>query len=60
MLISTGVACVPTEQGLLRLSAKEMLKTINADLSEIDCIDLFSMDSSNIQPEEWQIIITKY
>jgi L-asparaginase len=59
MLISTGgtIACVPTEQGLAPgLSAKEMLKTINADLSEIDCIDLFSMDSSNIQPEEWQII----
>jgi|LSQX01.1.fsa_nt_gb L-asparaginase len=58
-LISTGgtIACVPTEQGLAPgLSALEMLRIIEADTDSIDCLDLFSMDSSNIQPEEWQII----
>ncbi|MBR6007437.1 MAG: asparaginase [Clostridia bacterium] len=55
-LISTGgtIACVPTENGLAPgLSAKELLALVEGDHSEINCIDLFSMDSSNIQPEEW-------
>ncbi|MBR4435697.1 MAG: asparaginase [Clostridia bacterium] len=55
-LISTGgtIACVPTETGLKpELSAKELLNLIEGDNSDINCTDLFSMDSSNIQPEEW-------
>ncbi|MBO4878907.1 MAG: asparaginase [Clostridia bacterium] len=55
-MISTGgtIACVPTENGLAPgLSAKELLDLLDGDYSDIECTDLFSMDSSNIQPEEW-------
>ncbi|MBQ7060675.1 MAG: asparaginase [Clostridia bacterium] len=55
-LISTGgtIACVPTEDGLAPgLSASELLELLGGDHSDVSCTDLFSMDSSNIQPEEW-------
>ncbi len=60
-LISTGgtIACVPTENGLApKISAEELVKLSGCGSDEvtIDCTDLFSMDSSNIQPEEWVII----
>ncbi|MBR0134557.1 MAG: asparaginase, partial [Clostridia bacterium] len=56
VMISTGgtIACVPSESGLKPgLSAKELLNLIEGDFDDIECVDLFSMDSSNIQPEEW-------
>ena len=56
VMISTGgtIACVPSESGLKpELSAKELLNLIEGDYEDIECVDLFSMDSSNIQPEEW-------
>ncbi|MBQ2518117.1 MAG: asparaginase [Clostridia bacterium] len=60
-LIATGgtIACVPTENGLSpELKAEDLVKLsgCNAEGTELDCTDLFSMDSSNIQPEEWCII----
>ncbi len=56
VMISTGgtIACVPTESGLKpELSAKELLNLVEGNFEDIECVDLFSMDSSNIQPEEW-------
>lgn len=60
-LISTGgtIACVPTERGLAPELRADELVDIAGCRSEglsISCTDLFSMDSSNIQPEEWVII----
>ena len=60
-LISTGgtIACVPTENGLSpELTANDLVKLVGCESEEvqISCTDLFSMDSSNIQPEEWCII----
>ncbi len=55
-LISTGgtIACVPTENGLKpELNAHQLLELIGYHQSNVSTIDLFSMDSSNIQPEEW-------
>ena len=56
VMISTGgtIACVPIESGLKpELSAKELLNLVESNFEDIECVDLFSMDSSNIQPEEW-------
>ncbi len=60
-LISTGgtIACVPTDRGLApELRAEELLDLagVNTEGLDISCTDLFSMDSSNIQPEEWCVI----
>lgn len=55
-LISTGgtIACRPTTRGLApELSAKDMLDIIGKNSDNISSTNLFSMDSSNIQPEEW-------
>lgn len=60
-LIATGgtIACVPTENGLSpELTANDLIKLVGCESDGIDisCTDLFSMDSSNIQPEEWCLI----
>ncbi len=60
-LIATGgtIACVPTENGLSpELTANDLIKLVGCESEdvEISCTDLFSMDSSNIQPEEWYLI----
>ena len=55
-LIATGgtIACLPSKEGLIPgLTARDLLSYIH-DPVDIECTDLFSMDSSNIQPEEWQ------
>lgn len=55
-LISTGgtIACVPTSNGLKpELTAFQLLELIGYHNKNIETLDLFSMDSSNIQPEEW-------
>ncbi len=55
-LIATGgtIACMPSKNGLVPgLEAKELLGYIPQG-EDIVCTDLFNMDSSNIQPEEWQ------
>ena len=55
-IIATGgtIACVPSPNGLMPgLGAKELLEYVPGG-HKIEYTDLFHMDSSNIQPEEWQ------
>ena len=55
-IIATGgtIACVPSPNGLVPgLGAKELLEYVPGG-HKIEYTDLFHMDSSNIQPEEWQ------
>lgn len=59
-LIATGgtIACEHSAGGLApALNAGDLLERIGA--GGIDCVDLFNMDSSNIQPEEWCRIAEK-
>ncbi|MDO4572750.1 MAG: asparaginase [Clostridia bacterium] len=57
LLIATGgtIASVPSAEGLApALSAAELLSQARVpEEAEVECLDLYSMDSSNIQPEEW-------
>ena len=58
-LVATGgtIACIPTARGLTpELAADDLLDFVDIDKTNIECMDLFSMDSSNIQPEEWRIL----
>ncbi len=59
-LLATGgtIACRRTPDGLSpALHASELLQDVpvRADI-DIVCRDVFSMDSSNIQPEEWSVL----
>lgn len=57
LILATGgtIACLPDKNGLSpAFQAKELLDFISCDRENIVCRDLFSLDSSNIQPEEWQ------
>lgn len=61
LFLSTGgtIACKDSDEGLIPVLSGEELLPYLGDLSgdlEIDCEDLLNLDSSNIQPEEWQII----
>ncbi len=59
LLIGTGgtIACLPTEEGLSPgTPACDLLSFLEMDTSDICCHDLFALDSSNIQPEEWRIM----
>lgn len=59
LLIATGgtIASIPSPDGLAPgLSAEQLLSCLPVLPCEVDCIDLFNMDSSNIQPEEWQLM----
>lgn len=66
--ITTGgtIASSPTDEGLVpTLDSREIYTLIGQgfDNIEVDLIDLMSLDSSNMQPEEWQLIaeeITKH
>ncbi len=61
-LITTGgtIACTSGPLGLMpTLGARELLSLSRCSSPGIDCADLFSMDSSNIQPEEWVRIAEK-
>lgn len=56
LLLGTGgtIACLPTEQGLApAYQASDLLQFIPAPQNEVVSRDLFALDSSNIQPEEW-------
>jgi L-asparaginase len=58
-LISTGgtIACIPGENGLTpALTGSQLLEHTAMTFDDVDCTDLFNMDSSNIQPEEWRMI----
>ena len=56
-LLATGgtIACTPTENGLApTLTAADLLGAIRDRLPcEVEPRDVFQMDSSNMQPEEW-------
>lgn len=60
LLLATGgtIACVPDAEGGLTpgMDGAALLSLLDVDNSGIACRDLFNMDSSNIQPEEWQQI----
>jgi len=60
MLLATGgtIACTPTENGLApTLHAQDLLDILGASLPcEVEARDVFQMDSSNMQPEEWSIL----
>ncbi len=60
MLLATGgtIACTQTPDGLTpTLSAADLLASVADALScEVDARDVFRMDSSNMQPEEWRTL----
>lgn len=61
VLLSTGgtIASVESSQGLVPGMRGEDILRYMPSLSEhadIDTVDVFSLDSSNIQPEEWQVL----
>ena len=59
ILLGTGgtIACLPGEHGLApAFKVSELLEYIATDTADIECRDLFQLDSSNVQPEEWRII----
>ena len=57
MLLATGgtIACTETQNGLApTLRAQEVLNAVRGNLPcEVTARDVFLMDSSNMQPEEW-------
>ena len=59
-LLATGgtIACAPSTNGLTpALYAKDILQAVQADLPcEVVGQDVFHMDSSNMQPEEWRTL----
>ena len=59
LLIATGgtIACKQTASGLApQLGAKELLSYVRDRAENVESIELFRMDSSNVQPEEWRAI----
>jgi len=59
LLLGTGgtIACLPGEQGLApAFCARELLDFIDFPAGEITSRDLFALDSSNMQPEEWRVM----
>lgn len=59
-LLATGgtIACTQTKNGLApTLSASELAPRLGVDLElEVNAKDVFRLDSSNIQPEEWRAL----
>jgi len=58
MLLATGgtIASTSTASGFApTLTAKQLLHAVPQlnNIADIDCKDVFALDSSNIQPEEW-------
>ena len=60
MLLATGgtIACTPTENGLApTLHGQDLVKAVSDALPyDIEARDVFMMDSSNMQPEEWSAL----
>ncbi len=62
LLLTTGgtISSIPTHDGLKPTNANSILKEILEDeTTKVDCESLFTLDSSNIQPEEWIILAEK-
>ena len=60
LLLTTGgtIASRPTQQGLIPdITCQDIIQMLPVprDNFLIDSRDIFSLDSSNIQPEEWQL-----
>lgn len=59
-LLATGgtIACTPTENGLApTLRGADLLDAVRGSLPcEVETKDVFQMDSSNMQPEEWSAL----
>ena len=59
ILLATGgtIASVAGENGLTPgISGAELLEKVNLSGVEITCRDVFALDSSNVQPEEWRVL----
>ncbi len=59
LLMGTGgtIACLPTKDGLSpQMSSAELLTFLPDPVADIEGRDLFALDSSNIQPEEWRLM----
>lgn len=61
LIIGTGgtIASAPTENGLApALTSKELLANIPSisNICEVDCTQVFSLDSTNIHPDHWLIL----
>ena len=60
MLLATGgtIACTPTPNGLApTLHAQDLANAVAPVIPcEIEARDVFMMDSSNMQPEEWSVL----
>lgn len=62
LLLSTGgtIASVVSSAGLVpKESGEELIKMLGALPYDVDVKDILQLDSSNIQPEEWQLIAQK-
>lgn len=63
LVLTTGgtIASVPTEQGLQPGDGNVMLNMLGSISShvQVDVKEIMSLDSTNIQPEEWRIIATE-
>ena len=58
-LLATGgtIASVAGENGLTPgISGAELLEQVNLPGVENTCRDVFALDSSNVQPEEWRAL----
>ena len=59
ILLATGgtIASVAGENGLTPgISGAQLLERVNLPGVEITCRDVFALDSSNVQPEEWRVL----
>ena len=59
ILLATGgtIASVAGENGLTPgISGAKLLEKVNLSGVEITCRDVFALDSSNVQPEEWRVL----
>lgn len=59
LLLGTGgtIACLPGPNGLApAYQAADLLKFLSVPHEDVESRDLFAIDSSNMQPEEWRVM----
>jgi len=63
LMLTTGgtIASVASEEGLTPLGCDEILRHLgdNAGAFDLTVRELYTLDSTNIQPEEWKVIATE-
>ncbi|MDO4811736.1 MAG: asparaginase [Eubacteriales bacterium] len=64
LIIGTGgtIASKPSADGLVPdLDSRQLLESIPSisDICDVDCIQAFSLDSTNVRPEHWLILAEK-